>query len=53
MITVGFGDVKPINNGEIFLCILNMLIACGVFAYCVSEIGVIVDSIKSDKTRIK
>ncbi|KRX04525.1 Cyclic nucleotide-binding protein [Pseudocohnilembus persalinus] len=33
MITVGFGDINPTNNIEIILCIITMLIACGVFAY--------------------
>lgn len=31
MVTVGFGDISPVNDGEILLCIITMLIACGVF----------------------
>lgn len=39
MITVGFGDISPTNELEIFLCIISMLIACGVFAYALNEFG--------------
>lgn len=31
MVTVGFGDISPVNDREILLCIITMLIACGVF----------------------
>lgn len=31
MVTVGFGDISPVNNEEVLLCIVTMLIACGVF----------------------
>lgn len=41
MITVGFGDISPTTNLETFFCIITMLIACGVFAYCVNTIGTI------------
>ena len=35
MCTVGYGDVYPTNHHEIILLIVNMLIACGVFAHAV------------------
>ena len=35
MCTVGYGDVYPTNYYEIMLLIVNMLIACGVFAHAV------------------
>lgn len=35
MVTVGYGDMGPnlTNNLEIVMCIITMLIACGVFVY--------------------
>lgn len=38
MCTVGFGDISPKTDVEIFLCIITMIISCGVFAYCVKNI---------------
>lgn len=39
MITVGFGDICPLNELEILICILSMLLASGVFAYTINELG--------------
>lgn len=39
MITVGFGDIAPVNELEIITCIITMIFACGVFAYAVNELG--------------
>jgi hypothetical protein len=36
MITVGYGDIAPTNPKEYILCVVIMLIACGVFAYAVN-----------------
>ncbi|KAL4505999.1 hypothetical protein ABPG72_013760 [Tetrahymena utriculariae] len=41
MITVGYGDVLPKTNLEYILCIITMMIACGVFGYSLNEIGLI------------
>lgn len=38
-ITVGYGDIVPVNTNEMILCILTMLIACGVFGYSLNIIG--------------
>lgn len=43
MITVGYGDIVPQNNKEKILCLLTMLIACGVFGYSLNIIGVIIN----------
>ena len=33
MITVGYGDITPINTQERLFVMIITLIACGVFAY--------------------
>ena len=35
MCTVGYGDIAPINDIEVVLSIVNILMACGVFAHAV------------------
>lgn len=39
MITVGYGDILPVNSDEMVLCIATMLIACAVFGYSMNIIG--------------
>ncbi|EAR99319.2 cyclic nucleotide-binding domain protein (macronuclear) [Tetrahymena thermophila SB210] len=39
MITVGYGDITPVNSIEYLLSILTMLIACGMFGYSLNSIG--------------
>ncbi|EAR99211.2 cation channel family protein (macronuclear) [Tetrahymena thermophila SB210] len=39
MITVGYGDIIPVNSQEYLLSILTMLIACGMFGYSLNSIG--------------
>lgn len=46
MITVGYGDVTPINTTERLFVIVVMLISCGVFAYSLSSIGRIVEELQ-------
>ncbi|KAL4487255.1 hypothetical protein ABPG73_005765 [Tetrahymena malaccensis] len=41
MITVGYGDIYAVNETEMVLCIFTMIIACGLFAYSINQIGVI------------
>ena len=49
MVTVGYGDITPVNIYERYFAILTMLIACGIFAYSVSSINTIVNSMNEDK----
>lgn len=42
MITVGYGDVKPINSNEKLFGIFTMLLACCVFAYTMNMMGVVI-----------
>jgi hypothetical protein len=39
MITVGYGDISPKTVAEKLVSVVNMMIACGQFAYSVNSIG--------------
>lgn len=41
MITVGYGDILPRNEVEMILCVITMMLACGVFGYSLNEVGLI------------
>jgi hypothetical protein len=41
MITVGFGDILPMNPMEVLVNIFTMLVSCGVYAYILNKIGTI------------
>lgn len=47
MVTVGYGEISPTssNSIEVLLCIITMLIACGVFAYAINEIGLVFEKL--------
>jgi len=45
MNTVGFGDLTPQNPLEILFVIVFIFLACGIFAYSLNSIGVIVADI--------
>ena len=45
MITVGYGDIVPLSNYEILFSICAMLLACGIFAYCVGAIENILEEL--------
>jgi hypothetical protein len=47
MATVGYGDIVPITNNEKVFTMIAMLIACGVFAFVVGSIEMIVSSSSS------
>jgi len=47
MTTVGYGDIKPINNTERGLCILVMVIGGSVFGYIVGSVTVIMDGVNN------
>ena len=38
MVTVGYGDILPVNTLEIMMCTLNIFLACGVFGYSMNMI---------------
>jgi hypothetical protein len=39
MITVGYGDIHPVNYIEALFVIFGMFVSCGVFAYSFNLIG--------------
>ena len=41
MITVGYGDIHPVNRIERIFAIITTLVACGIFGYMISEVGTI------------
>ena len=45
MITVGFGDIYPVNEDEKLFTIFAMLLACGVFAYTMNTMGSVLSSL--------
>lgn len=45
MITVGYGDITPKNDYELLCVNLTMFLACGVFAFSINSIGVMVNNI--------
>jgi hypothetical protein len=42
MITIGYGDISPINTTERIFVMVVSLVACGVFAYAVNFIGTVI-----------
>ncbi|GBG29401.1 Potassium/sodium hyperpolarization-activated cyclic nucleotide-gated channel 1 [Hondaea fermentalgiana] len=53
MTTVGYGDIVPQNEGEIFFVIIAMLISCSMFAYSVGNVASMVSAIDSTQTMYK
>ena len=53
MITVGYGDITPKTEIEVFIAILTMLTTCGMFAYMVNKIGMILTDLQKDKKELE
>ena len=45
MLTVGYGDITPVNIGEKIYVVLAMLISISVFGYTMNRIGSIFESL--------
>jgi len=43
MTTVGYGDIAPSSNVEMFFGMFCMILACGVFAYIIGSLSTIID----------
>lgn len=41
MVTVGYGDITPTNDIEVACANFTMFVACGVFAFSVNSIGIV------------
>lgn len=53
MVTVGYGDLYPINLVERVLFIVLMVLSCGVFAYALNRFGIILDEMYRDENFFK
>lgn len=53
MCTVGFGDISPVNNVEIFVSVITILLSCGVFAYAINLIGIISQDSQAEERKTK
>lgn len=53
MITVGFGDILPMNPLEVLVNIFTMLVSCGVYAYILNKIGTIFEKFSESDNQIK
>ena len=53
MLTVGYGDITPTNNSEMFFNIWAMFLGCGVFGYSMNSIGEILKYAGRKQTLLK
>lgn len=53
MLTVGYGDIHPYNYIEKKYVIVIMIFSCGVYAYSLSQIGVLIQLIPSQDADFK
>jgi len=51
MLTVGYGDITPVNLIERVVNILGMLLGCAVFAYSMNSIGVMFRAINLERNK--
>lgn len=49
MMTVGYGDVVPQNQFEIIVTLINVIFGCGVYAYNINSIGMILREIAKEE----
>ena len=49
MATVGYGDIVPITVNETIFAIIALLVTCGMFAYVVGSIGLLVSKYSEDE----
>ncbi|KAL4491974.1 hypothetical protein ABPG72_008395 [Tetrahymena utriculariae] len=49
MVTLGYGDIVPITIAEKVFTIFIVLISCGVFGYCINQVGMIIQSIGKER----
>lgn len=52
MVTVGYGDVLPVTAAEKTICVVLMLVSCGIFAYSMNTIGNILENFNSEEVQI-
>lgn len=52
MISIGYGDITPLNQHEVVYTILIQFVACFVFAFSINEIWSIIQEMKVKKIKI-
>jgi hypothetical protein len=52
MISIGYGDITPLNQSEVMYTIGVQFVACFVFAFSINEIWSIVQEMKVKKNKI-
>ncbi|EAS03000.2 cation channel family protein (macronuclear) [Tetrahymena thermophila SB210] len=53
MITIGYGDVTPITIYERIYVIFVTLMSCGVFAYSLNQIGLLIQALTKTSNQLK
>lgn len=53
MLTVGYGDINAITMEERIVNIIVMLIGCGVFAFAMNSIGILLSDINASVSKTK
>lgn len=53
MVTVGYGDITPTNNYELICANVTMFIACGVFAFSINAIGIVLSNMNESRKKLK
>ena len=53
MSTVGYGDITPKNDWELIVANFTMFIACGVFAFSVNSLGLVLQNINEGRMKFK
>lgn len=48
MATVGYGDISPVTDLELLICIMTVIILCGMFAFAINKIGLVLNDIESE-----
>lgn len=50
IMTVGYGDITATNNIEIIFNVFAIIFGCGLFAYFINNIGIIVSKINKERS---
>lgn len=53
VITIGYGDIHPVNATEQIVVIVMCLLACGIFGYSLNRIGEIIQNIYKKKNAFR
>lgn len=51
IMTVGYGDICPQNISEMIFCIITIVFGCGLFAYIINAIGIIIGKINMENEK--